>query len=55
MMLDGELVATLQGNDLPKDPRVAYPVPDTTRASCRSTNCSTTPPRTSDAPARNLP
>lgn len=28
MMLDGELVATLQGNDLPKDPRVAYLVPD---------------------------
>ena len=28
MMLDGELVATLQGVDLPKDPRVAYLVPD---------------------------
>jgi len=28
MMLDGELVATLQGVDLPKDPRVAYLVPE---------------------------
>lgn len=28
MMLDGELVATLQGNDLPKDPRVAHLVPN---------------------------
>jgi len=28
MMLDGDLVATLQGVDLPKDPRVAYIVPD---------------------------
>lgn len=28
MMLDGELAATLQGVDLPKDPRVAYLVPD---------------------------
>nr|WP_321985970.1 hypothetical protein [uncultured Lichenicoccus sp.] len=28
MMLDGELIATLQGNDLPKDPRVATLVPD---------------------------
>ncbi len=28
MMLDGELAATLQGVDLPKDPRVAYLVPE---------------------------
>lgn len=28
MMLDGELAATLQGVDLPKDPRVEYLVPD---------------------------
>ena len=28
MMLDGELAATLQGIDLPKDPRVAYLVPN---------------------------
>jgi 4,5-dihydroxyphthalate decarboxylase len=28
MMLDGELAATLQGLDLPKDPRVAYLVPE---------------------------
>lgn len=28
MMLDGELTATLQGVDLPKDPRVAYLVPE---------------------------
>jgi 4,5-dihydroxyphthalate decarboxylase len=28
MMLDGDLVATLQGVDLPKDPRVAYLVPE---------------------------
>ena len=28
MMLDGELIATLQGNDLPEDPRVATLVPD---------------------------
>lgn len=32
MMLDGELVATLQGNDLPKDPRVATLVPDAKNA-----------------------
>lgn len=28
MMLDGELVATLQGIDLPKDPRVKFLIPD---------------------------
>jgi 4,5-dihydroxyphthalate decarboxylase len=28
MMLDGEVAATLQGVDLPKDPRVQYLVPD---------------------------
>ena len=28
MMLDGELAATLQGVDLPKDPRVEYLVPE---------------------------
>ena len=28
MMLDGQLIATLQGNDLPTDPRVATLVPD---------------------------
>jgi 4,5-dihydroxyphthalate decarboxylase len=28
MMLEGELAATLQGNDLPKDPRVEYLIPD---------------------------
>lgn len=28
MMLDGDLVATLQGNDLPKDPRVQHLVPN---------------------------
>ena len=32
MMLDGELVATLQGVDLPKDPRVERLVPDPHRA-----------------------
>ena len=32
MMLDGELVATLQGNDLPKDPRVQYLVPEPFKA-----------------------
>ena len=32
MMLDGELAATLQGNDLPKDPRVQYLVPDAKNA-----------------------
>ena len=32
MMLDGDLVATLQGNDLPKDPRVEYLVPEPFKA-----------------------
>jgi 4,5-dihydroxyphthalate decarboxylase len=32
MMLDGELAATLQGVDLPKDPRVQYLVPDAKNA-----------------------
>ena len=32
MMLDGELVATLQGNDIPDDPRVKYLVPDAKNA-----------------------
>jgi 4,5-dihydroxyphthalate decarboxylase len=32
MMLDGELVAALQGNDLPDDPRVQYLVPDAKNA-----------------------
>ncbi len=32
MMLDGELVATLQGKDLPKDPRVQRLIPDAMNA-----------------------
>ncbi|HUO22340.1 MAG TPA: hypothetical protein VMU59_07475 [Caulobacteraceae bacterium] len=32
MMLNGELAATLQGNDLPKDPRVRTLVPDAVQA-----------------------
>ena len=32
MMLDGDLAATLQGNDLPKDPRVALLIPDAINA-----------------------